>query len=1074
MLTLFQKKKTEEDENARRVGESQNEVLTDEVRTDIFEISSDSNLLFNVSLDPSEKMIDPFKEMGEVIHLLLYSKEKRSIKNFEENLRIVDVEINGETLWSIKAAKHSEKNEGQLQREFEVAKQAFISFPGNDILAKLKMKKIVELKQSVLHAAFPFLSRNYRLSNKSYNYHLETKQIKTKMTRNTLENKDIFAIIFTGPCGWLIDGVRVVNNTYSNVNEGVNVQDIFLTLNENGHLKRYPEPINDASRTEIFHLTVIGELDLSLFTIDNQIVTARFRVEVSSTCKQFRYFGPRQSTILKQLQNLPNIERTGYYDFSRAPILGKKINQFLTDRATELQRAIETIISQKEKIEARKGDAGTIFAIRKIQTAQATLLSAVSNLFSAAMNKKIMRNIVDLFVDEILKEHKIHLLIDEQDNNDQSEIDLSKKFQEKFKKYLNKKRDFESLVKQTIEELTAVCDELTDGKLLELYLMMKINFVNELMAGAFYFERYNERFMLDGKELEDTLQPLVARYSSGVNQSIIAIVEALIENLKRRGYKVIYPGTRIALNVSKNEEETIKLTKTFEEDFIRYIKKKQSKNNFGLEYQNVEPFYYELVRFDCDLKEALSSSECQSAGSISEEVFVKAGKKVNTLQEFSITVPSLREELQERLLESIPVRERGEFRNIFNNSSTIAVLLERGVLKGFNEGLSLHYLLDLVLSGWPMDRLTAQPYLIALDVSGGIIGTLIGRHAILYPNKPLNKWIVAWETCTRGISLTVLTMYGSIVIYRNYFNNSTNCPSRTECGMEPTQFSTDIVLPSALFGVANTVFRLLYDLQYLSYGEVKSLRYRVPNWLYTSICNSLLIQTFLLKDVFDNGAPEETTMFIPSAIIGFSLATLLEVLPWRKVWEFIPVLMALLSVATYMGIWYQESEGQRQQDIDPLTPIEDTRIAFWSLLSVCQFLFIFRNSTQFIGNYVGDFIQIMKMEPKEKLLQNLPNHPIPQGYRALDEGSTNSVRLSEQKSDDEIEANTSLDLSAMQRFDSTETHADSIDKEDKESIFSRTLILSGTLSRSTSSTLTRENSESNFRVDRRTPKPKGF
>jgi len=479
-------------------------------------------------------------------------------------------------------------------------------------------------------------------------------------------------------------------------------------INPNKELIQTAMPVTNSGKiSPIASLEVKTELDFSLSHLNDNIPQATVEITIESHHEQFRYTGSRRAAEIIQLQN-------------RAP-LSLEFTEVTSNFVPDMQPiapAIAGIAQANLKAGSLISQLGPAFN----QNDNQTLLTSVLGLFNQAVKISLLR----LQLSTIFR----HPADQSSVASEQSLIDEALKSDSSVKNLLAKIQT----------ELSSIFYHMKNAELtlwLNIFYSISSNLPKARQA-ALYINNFPGSFLANNYITDpNTLKKLTT-----------AIV--------------------IAINTIKSALDTIAVRKRFQ--LLHY-----QQHPAYTDINSIPKFFpdYLVSVIENTLAEnpLLNSELLALANAITTN---KTDLQESELYENNFDTPRTQLQQQRETRDGeLTILRHSNFTHSISRlavcggepEKVAALLLRNPFIKAVNDGLGLHEMFSLILSLYPEASQKALPYLVITDVVGGVIGALIGRHAILNPRSQMHPLVRIWEGCTDGLIVFVFSLNAGISIY---------------------------------------------------------------------------------------------------------------------------------------------------------------------------------------------------------------------------------------------------------------------------------------------------------------------
>jgi len=297
-----------------------------------------------------------------------------------------------------------------------------------------------------------------------------------------------------------------------------------------------------------------------------------------------------------------------------------------------------------------------------------------------------------------------------------------------------------------------------------------------------------------------------------------------------------------------------------------------------------------------------------------------------------------------------------------NRPEKRAVLWKRSpIVKTLNDGLSLHYSIGQIIKLYPERRHAALLSLMATDFIGGSAGALIGRHAIMHPNRPMTDTVRMWEAATDGAVAFIFTLREEAGVYVTI---------HPEDGAISNEAFWNKFMPAPMaFFFSYTLWHSLPDdlkeqcfpantcLGHVRVAIDYTLRFAFYNQIFQIFLQSFLRMPSDLPYQFVSCVPALLTTTITHPSSGY-----------KERADCIMVYISAMNLCYFFGEELNRMLSSNSED-DIGVSVDYSRLAFWLILSIYSIYFTIKNTARFTEEYQEN-PQLVAVNANNQLEQN--------------------------------------------------------------------------------------------------------
>jgi hypothetical protein len=240
---------------------------------------------------------------------------------------------------------------------------------------------------------------------------------------------------------------------------------------------------------------------------------------------------------------------------------------------------------------------------------------------------------------------------------------------------------------------------------------------------------------------------------------------------------------------------------------------------------------------------------------------------------------------------------------------------------------------------YPEASKKALPYLVITDVVGGVIGALIGRHAILHPRSQMHPLVRIWEGCTDGLIVFIFSLNAGISIYltlnpeAEYISNQVFW---SQIASVPLFFMTS-------YSTWNCISPQKKEHWFKKNPTLKNTLDVLNKFLlYSGIFQYINLRVLALP----NTLAWELSPIIPGAVMTVMNKTRFT----ERTHGVMTYLASLNLLYTFVREMMEAFNSENEEDVVPAS----IRCVFWGTILGMSSYFVLKNTFRFIEEYRGD------------------------------------------------------------------------------------------------------------------------
>lgn len=309
----------------------------------------------------------------------------------------------------------------------------------------------------------------------------------------------------------------------------------------------------------------------------------------------------------------------------------------------------------------------------------------------------------------------------------------------------------------------------------------------------------------------------------------------------------------------------------------------------------------------------------------------------------------------------------------FRQASFFALLNRHPGVEAFNDGMALHFTVDQFLRLYPAVRRYAGPYLIIGDLTGGVVGVIIGSQLLKHPNRLPNAPMRITRGTTDG---TTLLLFATNDVIETFLTLNPNQPyiSNAKFWGELELFPIGLFISYATWNSLSPTAkerwfpretRKRYCKTAIDFGLTFLFTSRVLQNSFTRLFHmptELIYQLISIAPAAVIAAVQHHTRY------GQSMITLINA----------------LTIANYLGRFVESLQHQYQEAVGEPSWLGWLRVGFWSALGLGTTLYTLAQVRHFFRRHqdneptLSQFRLPEDYAEEQAIRQPLRLHPTPE------------------------------------------------------------------------------------------------
>jgi len=305
--------------------------------------------------------------------------------------------------------------------------------------------------------------------------------------------------------------------------------------------------------------------------------------------------------------------------------------------------------------------------------------------------------------------------------------------------------------------------------------------------------------------------------------------------------------------------------------------------------------------------------------------------------------------------------------------SVFALLNRHPGVEAFNDGMALHFTLDQFLTLYPAVRRHVGPYLALGDLTGGVVGVVIGSQLLRHPNRLPNTFMRVTRATTDG--LTIL-LFATNDVIETFLALNPNEPyiSNKKFWLELEPFPIALFISYATWNSLSPTAKE----RWFPRGTRKRYCKTAIDFGLTFLFTSRVLQnSFTRLFHMPTELIYQLVSIAPAAVIA-------AVQHHTRYAQSMITLTNTLTIANYLGRFAQSLQSQYQEAVGEPSWLGWLRVGFWSALGLGTTLYTLAQVRHFFRTHQDNEPTLSRFRIPEEfdedqaMRQPLRLHPNPE------------------------------------------------------------------------------------------------